>query len=488
MTKFLNLGWFLLFLSQSISLHSYASVATNFECPRNLAEYGPSEYRGLGSFKVPRVKLPNPENAAVSIYGAEYLQKIASKYVTNLTPSSDFIDILNQVYKSVKKRRIDGVKKAKLIGEFGAALDPLFEKMIARYPVRGSIASPRLDLWKKRYDAIQDVKRMKFTLAMTVQDLENFGLEDYVKVRSENFAMTSIADNRTLQTHMPLEEYPAYIESYVAGRMGLNPDLAKLYNDIPERAPGGILSISDIRDITSYNTWPMYLKSHDVRHIHYGLSHPFALAVMMRATRSRVPLRYTILGGLYEGVDRVQYSQETSINRFFATEVGGSSIFPNVVGRNMDLEESMLMLAYVPEAKLTELSNTISSGSQFIEYANGVRDWRPKRIIGTDLNGRALTNAGRTARRPGIDLEEDVKEMVFRFERMHLQSEALKEKLRLHPETELSEDQKMLLWSMNFQLNPESPEIVIEGLRFKNDGRAHYYSGTLEDPIGIGDH
>ena len=96
-----------------------------------------------------------------------------------------------------------------------------------------------------------------------------------------------------------------------------------------------------------------------------------------------------------------------------------------------------------------------------------------------------------------LDFEEEINQVVDRYTKNVKKSEAFKRKLLDNKELELTEKEEMFMKMTNYQLDPESPEIVIDGIRFKNDGRGHYYGdatsswgreeGTPTAPIGIGD-
>ncbi len=443
-------------------------------CNRLAGGESVTEFRELGDFELP---------AIASTEGM--VSKLVKKYSKKAFEGSDFLAAVDQVYQAIlKSESLSPVEKADKMGRFGLELNAVFEADIARFPVRGTRARANLVAWNKRKAALDRVKRMKFVIAMSVENFENFVPTEYKRVKKEDFVMTR-GNVQAEQTHMTLDEYPKYVESYLDSVMDAKMGKKRLFNSI-DSGSLGVLGIGDIRDITSYNLWPMYLKEHDMRHVHYGLSHPLALAVMMRATRSKVPLRYTMLGGLYEGVDRVQYSQETAINEFFAQDLTRSDVMPEIK-RDMDLEEAMITLAYVPKAILDAICDKVNYGSNFQSFAEDLENWRPKVVSGTTLKGYAMTNAGREIRAGNIDLEEDAKQMVFDFMHLSENSEVLKAEIKANPDKKLTKTQKMLLWMMNYQLNPASPEVVIEGMPYKNDGRAHYSGNVDSDPLGLGD-
>ncbi len=465
-------SYFLIPLTLLITVSSFGDEN---ECSHLASSRGPTEYQELGDYHFPRI---------TSI--SELLSTVVQKYSGQPFAGLDFIKAISQVYSSIHAdTTLTAIEKGEKMGQFGLELNPAFEAEIARFPSEPTGTPASLKAWAKRKVALDQVKRMKFVVAMSVEDFENFSVSEFDRVSKENFVMTR-GTVQEQQTHIPLDEYSNYIKSYLTGIFGGAEEEKALYRGINQGSLG-ILSIPDIRDITSYNLWPMYLVSHDIRHVHYGLSHPLALAVMMRATRSKIALRYTMLGGLYEGVDRVQYMQEQTINRFFAHELGASGIFPGI-NRGMDLEEAMITLAYAPKSVLDKICETVQYGNTFESYAATLANWKPKMVDGTTLQGQAMTHAGRDIRDTHEDLEDDVRHMVQNYTARIHESEALKAQLAENPSMSLNDDQKMLLWMMNFQLNPASPEIVVDGLPYKDDGRAHYSGNVPEDPLGLGDH
>lgn len=386
-----------------------------------------------------------------------------------------FDEAIDQVYLHLKNRSdLSALEKSNKLAIFNKELNPVFEGMLAKAPAKGSAVSPDLRAWAKRKKILDQVKTAKYQVVRKISDLEKFAFEEFQVVAKNDMVLTR-GTNLTQLTHMKMKDYDSYVDSYLHGLKDTNHPNAAVYKNIDEGSLG-ILTINDIRDITSYSVWPMYYKSHDIKHIHYGLTHPMALASMMGVTRSKNNMRYAIMAGLYEGVDRVQYGHESSLNQFFSSQLKASDIFG--VNRNVDLEEAMIMIGNATEEELTKIASKVGVNLDAGLFS-GIRDWRPKRIEGTPVNGTALD---------GETFEQEINDMVAQYSKLLDKSEKIKAKLVETPNLILSDEDVHFMKKMNFQLDPENPEIVIDGLRFKNDGRAHSWGGNQETiNIGIGD-
>ena len=417
-----------------------------------------------------------PGNVTVKgVAAKKVIQDSVKKYTQKTFTGDTFDEAIEMLYKHLKSQtNMDDLAKSNTMGKFYRDIDGVLEAMVAKHPAKGTLEAPDLKAWVLRKEAIDEVKTVKFQIARKVGDLEYFKAADYVTIPKDKFVITQ-GSNQTKLTHMPLERYGEYVESWIHyGKKKASPG-AKLFREIDEGSLG-VLDIGDIRDITSYNLWPMYLKEHDMRHIHYGLTHPMALAAMMQTTRSKNHRRYVMMGGLYEGVDRVQYTHETALNKFFGEQIGASDVLD--IKRNLDLEEAMLTLAIVADDDLVRIAKATGAEGQINGFMSDLGNWKPKKIQGTDFQGKALNGRG---------LDEDIEHMVETFKIDLEKSEAFKRKLLDDNSITLTPEEDFFMKKMNFQIDPHQPEIVIDGIRYKNDGRGHFSYGDDAVPIGIGD-
>jgi hypothetical protein len=415
----------------------------------------------------------------VKLYGkpikdviGERVKKITRKAFTGET----FEDAIEQVYKQAKTK--SGFKKqSKVMSDFAKDMNDVFEEMIAKFPQKGTLDDPDLIAWIARKEAIEEVKSIKFKMAKKISKIENFKPSEFQTVGKKKFLLTNPDVEPEKLTHMQLDEYADYTESWVYRNWkGSDHPKAKLFEQIDE-GNLGVLDVGDIRDIEAYNLWPMYLKEHDMRHIHYGYSHPMALAVMMESARSKEHVRFVMMGSLYEGVDRVQYSHETAINKWFSSQVGSSELLG--IERNMDLEEAMITIALSSEDDLWKIAKNMGHESSVRGWVDELKDWKPKIVEGTQYTGKALN---------GKALTKDVYDNMKKYSKYVQKGELSRRKLLEEQSLELTEKQELFMKMQNYQLDPENPEIVIDGLRYKNDGRGHYYGdGADGGPIGIGD-
>lgn len=430
------------------------------------------ESQPVGHYLRKNVLIPTEGESGIA---NKLLVQKAVKDITGVEfKGTTFDGAIEKVFQHLNSKNVyfNDVAKAKKMTEFAKALNPVFEAMLLKVPAKGTQNAPDLVAWRARKEVLDKVKTVKYNISRKVSKLEEFSHQEF-KVVLKDEIILSRGKNLEKLTHMKMKDYPAFVDSYIHGLKDSSHPKAALFNNIDE-GDLGILSIGDIRDITAYNVWPMYYKSHDIKHIHYSLSHPMALASMMGTTRSKNNLRYVIQAGLYEGVDRVQYSHETNLNAFFSNQIKSDEVFG--IKRSMDLEEAMLTVANATDEELKHLAKISEDAASFVTR---VGNWAPKRTLRGKLRGAALD---------GETFEQEIDNMVAQYSGMLRRSEKIHKRLIENPKLVLSPQEEHFMKMMNFQLDPNEPEIVIEGLRYKNDGRAHVDRwSTVEDVnIGIG--
>lgn len=170
------------------------------------------------------------------------------------------------------------------------------------------------------------------SLAESISHFESFKMSD--SKQSNDLAMVA-KDTKFLR----LQELQPYVESYI------KQDGGKYWTEIPDHGQG-ILDFMDIRDTASHNMWVVELKGHDIRHAHFLLGHPYATNAYFRAARSKNVDRYTMIAGLFEGVDHAQYGWERRLTTYFHQ-------------RGMTLEEAMLYVGTMSNAKIRELKREL---------------------------------------------------------------------------------------------------------------------------------
>lgn len=459
----------ILFLLVFYSTASFgAGICDEYFIKRTQGSYLPE------SIEIPaRTKITKEGGEAVTAKKmiSEEVQAITGKKFTGKT----FEEAIESVFEAIKKQGGEYTAQVDKMAKFAEKLNPALEKYLAKFPIKGTKEAPDLAAWSARHEALDQVKAVRYKIQSKIHEIEGFKPDDFIKVDADDFLITR-GNNEKQLTHMALDDYPEYVKSWVHYNSDATSNGAKLFNQIDEGSLG-VLSIGQIRDINSYNRWPMYLKEHDMRHIHYGLSHPMALATVFRASRSKNHMRYTMIGGMFEGVDRVQYNHETLLNKFFGRDKGAKEIFG--IDRNVDLEEALLLLGTSSQENLERIAAKSGASGQIREFASELGDWRPKKVMSTNFEGKAKN---------GLELDEDIEHMVFRFKNDVRKAANMNDQIQAGELKELTEAQEQFMKEMNFQVNPENPEIIIDGIRFKNDGRGHY-SGDYSDPtpIGIGE-
>jgi hypothetical protein len=262
--------------------------------------------------------------------------------------------------------------------------------------------------WKQRADYIEEVKEAKFKVSRAINRLESFQVDQIKRVDMEDFVMTRNNNLENL-TYLELSDYETYTRSLVydlTEAKAANPlryfpgqaemkringekfklplkdknhkEIKKMFSDLDEGSLG-ILSISEYRDIVSKNAFPMFVKRHDMRHVHYALSHPRALGTVMGATRSQNHLRFSQLGGMYEAIETVQYGFEQSIAQYFSRNIDKNTFM--IMKRNLDLEESMLTLATTPRVFSYGIGEAHGFGSHWRNSVNELQGWVPKSVV-----------------------------------------------------------------------------------------------------------
>jgi len=215
-------------------------------------------------------------------------------------------------------------------------------------------AHKKSDMWIEFYrDNMQGLiskmtapkrKAAKFTIAKAALDLESFRADEFK--RSDYL---SIVNKNMLYVH--IEDFLDITRSYIDG--------TSLYQKIPDSGHG-ILDFKDIRDIESHNMFPVEYKGHDIRHVHYSTGHPYVIGMVWPAARSKNHVRYVLMGGLFEGVDSVQYWWEQKLTSHFRN-------------KGFKLEEALVEIGLMTTAELNKLSEKV--GAQYV--VSEMKDWKP---------------------------------------------------------------------------------------------------------------
>jgi hypothetical protein len=174
-------------------------------------------------------------------------------------------------------------------------------------------------------------------------------------------------------------EYRRLIANYV--------DQTPLHKNI--EYSGGILTVKTMRDLASHNLWPIFMRGHDILHVHYAVGHPRAAAVYFRSARSKNDLRFIMMGAMFEGVDTTQYGHESKLARYMAQTKG------------FDLEQAMIYIGMATDAELRRLARISSPGS----VVGSARGWVPRQNAGAPVAGRT-----------GRGLETEIDDMIREFE------------------------------------------------------------------------
>jgi hypothetical protein len=260
----------------------------------------------------------------------------ANRAYTNAKYTNEQIDLVNSVLRSKGLSQVRTKDAAEVANQLVAILETNNYTGKKATDVIGAIA---LKVHPKLSNRFTRKKRqIMSSLVEAVSHFEAWRPEQYLE--STDIAMIT-KDTKFLR----LEELAPYVESYVKQDGGI------YETGIPEDG-AGILGFQDIRDAASNNLWVVEFKGHDIRHAHFLIGHPYAANAYFRAARSSYAKRYTIMGGLFEGVDTAQYGWESRITSYFRR-------------KKMSLEEAMLYMGMIPQSKVEKLAQQLSLANEY---------------------------------------------------------------------------------------------------------------------------
>ena len=279
------------------------------------------------------------------------LEAIVSRYGVPSLKSTKLSTAISQAFETINTSPGTKLEHSDKMAKFAVELEPFYKRL------------PK------------DTRKTVDTyLSLAVMRLEKFDESEY----QETDASTFILNNPNPPNIIDFSQYREWTEGYV--------DSKPPYSTAPA---GGLLTQRDIRDMESHNMWPIYLRPHDMNHAFYALSHPRATAMIFEAARSKDSLRYVMMSAMYEGVDTVQFYQETTLARYMKKT------------RKLDLEDAMIHLGHCTHDELVLIaneSNTLSAFQSLVQYEES---FVPRK-----------TTIYPSTTRQGISLQSDVEHML----------------------------------------------------------------------------
>jgi|GEM_PF-3694162 len=257
---------------------------------------------------------------------------LAKKFGVNKLESNRLIDIISDVYLVIRSKGVD-LKNAEKMAQFGEQIREFYKGRSA-----------------------QSVDGLDMMLALSVARLEAFKQSEY-KVTNDHYLAKPTAEGKAIG----FAEYKQWVSSYIQ-------DIAP-YKTL--KASHGVLSEFDYRNIVQHNRWPVFMKDHDIRHVHYGVGHPKAMAALFEVARSKNAKRYFLITSLFEGVDRVQYTHERALTQYFD-------------GKGYTLQQAMLLIARAPEALLDRIASEANITSRMESSLQTMKDYKP--MLGGEFN------------------------------------------------------------------------------------------------------
>ncbi len=202
-----------------------------------------------------------------------------------------------------------------------------------------------------------DRSNVQLAVGTCVLRLEEFQHEDFVP--------------RQVTANYPIlhyKDYAEWVKSFVAGTA-----------PYANAQPGGLLNITDIRDFMSQNYWPVGMRPHDTRHVHYAVGHPQGVVLTLESARSRNLMRHRLMGALYESVDTIQYGYERALSQYFRA-------------KGMTIDQGLLYVSTATQAQINELVAVANTDSSFMFHANSVQNWVP--ATDNQYDGMGVTGTG----------------------------------------------------------------------------------------------
>jgi hypothetical protein len=292
--------------------------------------------------------LVNAENRAA-------INKSAKKVGVEIPSEMESIsDVLNHVAIELRRKNTDRQSAADKMASFGEE-------------IRSKIGTTTKE----------NLAAFDASVGLAVIRLESFKKSEYII--DENFTLAEGA-----KAEIKPNEYWEWVKSYISD--------SGIYKESTTNK--GVIGAEEYRDITSHNHWPVYLKDHDIRHIHFSLSHPKAMSVLLSTMRSTNHKRSAILSAMFEGVDHVQFSYESKLAKYMAEQ------------RGMNLEQAMLHIARAKNAELDRIMSEAKITDSINEVISEMSSWQPK------LGGK-FSDLGPKDKK--YDLEVD--EMIESFDR-----------------------------------------------------------------------
>ena len=498
---------------------------------------------------------------------------------------TNFSKYIDEVIMVDSKSNKADLLRGEFMAWYGQEMDLLFEPIVnqvkrkAASQVSGnsvSVTKAQVKNWNKRAELIEEVKEAKYKISRAVNRFEQFNAKQVEKVAMDSFVMTK-SDRLGKLTNLELDDYETYtrgllydlaesgsFKRYNGDKFTIHvkdvdhKNIKKMYGDIDEGGLG-ILSIKEYRDIVSKNTFPLFIKRHDMRHIHYATSHPRALGTVMGSTRSQNHLRFSQLGGMYEAIETNQYGFESSIAEYFSKEIKDNSFL--MLKRNMDLEESMITLGSIPKPFQIGIGEAHGHGSHWRQSVNELVGWTPKTVVtnmgeaGEQIildgslrlkrgvkDGKQVAQKVAKIKNPDgsiqelpvylnsqgkyssitemdpklVSLNEDIELMVKKFQTRLEDYQSMRANLIKRANADgkpwyevITEEEEMLMHLYNYQKDPDNPAVRIAitkingdevsdiayindqmldagGVKWKNDGRAHYSGDGNSGEFGVG--
>ena len=288
--------------------------------------------------------------AYLNLEQQRHLNVVFSGVAIPKTKENRWNDVVNHIYLHIRKKEGVGVKSSEIMSNILIQLK------------KDSIINESIDL------------QVETMFALGILRLESFQKADYRE--STDWILSK--ENKGL-TIINFGNFFEYTESYI--------NKSEKYTKIKKESV--IFTASDFRSIVSSNHWPVTLKDHDIRHIHYGMSHPKALGLIFTAARSKNEKRYFLISSLFEGVDTVQYKHEMEVTKYFR-ELG------------MGLEEAIIHLSSANSARLNEIIEL--AGYQTQVKANYLIQFTPK------YGGNVIKDLGKNNRRFDKEVDQFLKE------------------------------------------------------------------------------
>jgi len=290
----------------------------------------------------------------------ERVKSLTKKYGINTLSSKRFVDVINSVILKIIETNGQSLESAEQLAQFGFELRKIYKE-----------------------NGLETTTAIDSFLGVAISRIESYKSSEYQRGQSSVTSYLRLLDTSNGGQLIRPNEYKKWVSSYV-NKEGVYQSM------LP--SSHGVISFKDYRNLTANNLWPLFLKNHDIRHVHYSVSHPKVMAIILANARSKNHKRYFLLSALFEGVDTVQYTHERRLSKYFNS-------------KGLTLEQAMMYLSRATESELNKVIDESNINYRVNSFLQNMASFKP-------LNPTEHNNTNRQKY-----LQREVDQMLEEFHR-----------------------------------------------------------------------